>query len=174
MFQAENFLTIYENASCVITDRLHCALPCLALNTPVLFIDTAQYGLERLGGLTDLVRKATFEDYKNDYSIFDVEKPPKNPDDYLKLRKDLIKRTKEFTGHINDSYLMNDSNRLYNNVNLLCKTSRKTKKYMRDVDGIINDYQNEIEKKNRLIEEQKRKIEELENSKSGKFKLFKR
>ena len=169
MFQAENFLTIYENASCVITDRLHCALPCLALNTPVLFIDTAQYGLERLGGLTDLVRKATFEDYKNDYSIFDVEKPPKNPDDYIKLRKDLIKRTKEFTGHINDSYLMNDSNRLYNNVNLLCKTSRKTKKYMRDVDGIINDYQNEIEKQKQTIAKQEKIIKEMQNSNSWKL-----
>ena len=38
LFMAENLLKIYENAYCVVTDRLHCALPCLAFETPVLLI----------------------------------------------------------------------------------------------------------------------------------------
>lgn len=166
MFQAENFLTLYENATCVITDRIHCALPCLALKTPVLFIDdNVEFGIERLEGVTDLFIKSSFEDYKNDYSIFDVENPPKNPKDYLKLRNNLIKKTKEFTGHINDSYLVDDTNRLFKNINLLSKSTRKTREFLGNVDKVIEEYKNEVSRQNQIILEQKKTIEKLQNLK---------
>ena len=34
-------LGIYSSAKAVVTGRLHCALPCLALGTPVLFVESA-------------------------------------------------------------------------------------------------------------------------------------
>lgn len=173
-FMAENLLELYENASCVITDRMHCALPSLALNTPVLFVDSAKFGLERLDGVTQLLRCATVEEYMDDYSIFDVENPPENPDDYLKLRKNLINTTKEFTGHMANSYLENDSQRLNKNIALLSKTSRKTRFYMQNVIKTVHSQQEEIERQNKIIEEQKRTIDELKNGSSSKLNPFKK
>ena len=36
--RVEDFLKLYQSAELVITTRLHCALPCVALGTPVIFI----------------------------------------------------------------------------------------------------------------------------------------
>lgn len=36
---AEDLLKRYENARLVVTSRIHCALPCLAMGTPVIFVD---------------------------------------------------------------------------------------------------------------------------------------
>src|SRR5690606_16492447 len=36
---AENLLKKYAKAKLVITSRIHCALPCLALGTPVIFVN---------------------------------------------------------------------------------------------------------------------------------------
>lgn len=36
--RAENLLSQYEKAKLVITSRLHCALPCIAMGTPVIFL----------------------------------------------------------------------------------------------------------------------------------------
>ncbi|NEP79123.1 MAG: polysaccharide pyruvyl transferase family protein [Okeania sp. SIO3C4] len=38
LFKARSLLKMYSKASLVITNRLHCASPCLALGTPVVFI----------------------------------------------------------------------------------------------------------------------------------------
>lgn len=42
--KAESLLDTYARASCVVTTRLHCALPCLAMNTPVLLINPRRPG----------------------------------------------------------------------------------------------------------------------------------
>ncbi len=36
--QAELVLLEYARAHCVVTSRLHCALPCVAFGTPVIFV----------------------------------------------------------------------------------------------------------------------------------------
>ena len=36
---ADQYLRLYQNAKLVVTSRLHCALPCLAMGTPVVFVD---------------------------------------------------------------------------------------------------------------------------------------
>lgn len=133
-FMAENLLKIYENASCVITDRLHCALPSLALETPVLFFNERKMK-ERFEGLSELLLESTFDEYKSQYSIFDVDNPPENPKDYLKIRNDLIKRCSDFTGHISDSCYSDISyNRLLDeNYLLLSRNSVATRDYFRDV-----------------------------------------
>ena len=103
-FMAENLLRLYENAHCVITDRVHCALPCIALQTPVLLLDSAVFAPERLCGLDKLVFQTNFEDYKSNYELFDVLNPPKNPNNHLKIRDKLIKKQKNsrviFQNHI--------------------------------------------------------------------------
>jgi exopolysaccharide biosynthesis predicted pyruvyltransferase EpsI len=54
MYYANDILNKYKSAKCVITSRLHAALPCLALGTPVLLINTQpdQYRFEGLKELT--------------------------------------------------------------------------------------------------------------------------
>ncbi|WP_190883035.1 polysaccharide pyruvyl transferase family protein [Planktothricoides raciborskii] len=51
LFKARSLLNLYRNASLVITNRLHCASPCIALGTPVVFIPRqklwAEFGSER-------------------------------------------------------------------------------------------------------------------------------
>lgn len=52
--EAEQLLKLYQNAKLVITSRLHCALPCLAYSTPVVF---SYYNMNdvRLKGLIDTI-----------------------------------------------------------------------------------------------------------------------
>lgn len=54
-------LNRYAIAKFVITSRLHCALPCLALGTPVLFVPPTN-DLGRLGGLSELLNIARVSD----------------------------------------------------------------------------------------------------------------
>ena len=62
----ENILNIYENAYCVITDRVHCTFPCLAFKTPVLFIDSASFGRERFEDIGKLVLMKIEKLYMNE------------------------------------------------------------------------------------------------------------
>ncbi len=191
-FIGENILDLYENATCVITDRLHCAFPCLALKTPVLFIDTERFAPERLKGIKELVLKSSLDEYKNDFKIFNVEKPPKNPENYKKIRKSLIKKTKEFTGYIRDSYSSNFSKEytFNNQLYLLTKTALQSRDYMKGVIRLSKRYESKISKlqkekkenteklkeyesliasKDKIINQQKKHIEEMEKSSSWKL-----
>lgn len=55
--EAKRLVVEYARAKLVVTSRIHCALPCLGLGTPVLYTEDAQQSeasLCRLGGLRDL------------------------------------------------------------------------------------------------------------------------
>jgi len=95
--RARRLLSIYAHARCVVTTRLHCALPCLALRTPVLLIQTAADHY-RFSGLLELVRNATLEQFCEGSEGFDVNSPSPNGEDYLRYRKDLIARSTDFVG----------------------------------------------------------------------------
>jgi hypothetical protein len=94
--KAGRLLSLYAHAKCVVTTRLHCAMPCLALGTPALFINTApdQY---RLSGLTELVRNCTVETFEADSRGFDFDRPTPNSAAHVPLRKALIARLEPFT-----------------------------------------------------------------------------
>ncbi len=47
--KAKQLLEIYANARCVFTSRIHCALPCLALGTPVILITKTNDSLRYQG-----------------------------------------------------------------------------------------------------------------------------
>ena len=158
-FMAESFLHLYENASCVITDRLHCALPCLALKTPVLEINNG-LSHERFDGLKELMRETTLENYMNNYSMFDVDNPPENSKNYLKIRKNLIKTCEKFTGCINDSCYSDISYQklMEGNLMMFSKNNIKTRKY---ISSIVRRYKNDMKKSKKQIKSQKNKINEL-------------
>ncbi len=97
----EDYLTTYQNARCVVTKRLHCSLPCLALKTPVYLIKGMDNDI-RFTPYYDLlyfVRTNDFlaEDFVCDY---DFRNPPANKPDYLKYREDIIRRCEEFVDSV--------------------------------------------------------------------------
>lgn len=55
--EAERLVRLYARAQLVVTNRIHCALPCLGLETPVVFVSdakAAEISTCRFGGLIDL------------------------------------------------------------------------------------------------------------------------
>jgi len=84
---AQGLLNKYGRAKCVITSRLHATMPCLALQTPVLF-----FGSDggRFHGLAPLAHHCSCADFMNGNYDYDVDNPPENPHHYLKIRDDLI------------------------------------------------------------------------------------
>jgi len=75
--EADRLLKKYSSAQFVVTSRIHCALPCLGMDTPVVFVldkvmedDQNVFNAPgRFGGLLDLFRVATYKD--NHVSTFD-------------------------------------------------------------------------------------------------------
>jgi hypothetical protein len=90
-----DILRRYQRAKCVVTSRLHAAMPCLALETPVLLINTAtdQY---RFDGLRELCHNCSQDELLNGSVDFDFDHPPENPKLYLPLRENLIKIVTEW------------------------------------------------------------------------------
>lgn len=85
---AEKILSQYQKAKCVVTTRLHAALPCLAFETPVLFIAGSD---SRFGGLKELVRSCNKEEFILGNFDFDFNDPTENSKNYIPIRENLIR-----------------------------------------------------------------------------------
>ena len=94
-------LTEYQNAICVVTKRLHCALPCLAMEVPVLLVKdmTNDIRFDPYYSFLHWVRPKDFLAGKCDY---DFANPPENKPDYKPYREDIIRRCKEFVAAVAD------------------------------------------------------------------------
>ncbi len=95
--RARRLLSIYAQAKLVVTSRLHCALPCLALQTPVLLIHMAPDSY-RFTGLSDLLRCCSVKDFLEGRYEFNVNNPPPNKTTYLRYREELIRTVNRFIG----------------------------------------------------------------------------
>lgn len=94
---ASRLLNLYAHAKYVVTTRLHCALPCLSFEIPVLLI-RAQSDQYRFSGLIDFTRNCSVESFRNNTVEFDFEKPAPNSGAYYAIRQALIARLESFTG----------------------------------------------------------------------------
>lgn len=93
--EVESMLDIYQNAKCVVGFRLHCVLPCLALETPVLFV-RPNFNSVRMNPYKNWMHKASPKDVINGkYRDFFLNPPP-NPDDYKPVREQLIRQIEDF------------------------------------------------------------------------------
>lgn len=92
---AEDLLRTYAKAAAVLTTRLHCALPCTAIGTPVLLLDEAD-DQERFSGLNDFVRHCRTKAFLSRAFDFDLNSPTLNPDSHLETRHALIARVSHF------------------------------------------------------------------------------
>ena len=103
----EDYLKTIQKASVVITPRLHCALPSLALQTPVLLID---YSLnnDRTSDFLKLLYYATEEQFLSGKIKYNINKPPENKKDYLKIRKSLEKECYDFIENVQKQEISTD------------------------------------------------------------------
>nr|WP_294941937.1 polysaccharide pyruvyl transferase family protein [uncultured Mucilaginibacter sp.] len=73
---ADEYLKMLANAKFVVTSRIHCALPCLAMGTPVVFLNGGFGGKggrfdSRFGGLIDLFNRVDID--KNGKMTYNFE-----------------------------------------------------------------------------------------------------
>lgn len=92
MKNVEDLLKVYQNAKLVITDRIHVALPCLALGTPVLLI-FYEHNSDRIETFKQFLVNCTEEDFFK-FKKEDLEFT--NKKDFVKYRNKLKKMAAEF------------------------------------------------------------------------------
>lgn len=97
----EELLKKYQGAELVITTRLHCLLPCMALQTKaILLTEQNADTLERMGDYIKMANHCTIDDFINgNYNWQDISS---NPDMYIMYRNDLAKRCNEFVSKCED------------------------------------------------------------------------
>ena len=102
--RAESLLRRYSQARAVVTTRIHCVLPCLALGTPVIFINADQRQAKtcRYGGITNLMNTVNIDSqglvelsFETSGLISKYNFPP-NPSDYLALTSSLADSANKF------------------------------------------------------------------------------
>lgn len=102
--EAERLVEKYANASLVLTSRIHCALPCLGLSTPVVFLSKIKDTDEsrcRMEGLEELFNTVNISEGHLS-ATFDVTLPitatncPPNKDSWKPLARALDERCTEF------------------------------------------------------------------------------
>ena len=99
------FLTLYQNAAYVVTRRLHVALPCLAMEVPVMVIQSYKMNdPNRFDPYRDWLHYARNDKFlKEGYDGFDFTKGTPNKKDYLKYRKELIKTIENYVKYLEDN-----------------------------------------------------------------------
>lgn len=93
--RAESLIAMYARASAVVTTRLHCAMACLAVETPVLLIRDAP-DQERFSGLSSFVFNCTSDEMRAGKFYYDLDNPIPNPLTLLPYRRDLIRAVEAF------------------------------------------------------------------------------
>lgn len=161
MNRVKSQLLEYQNAYLVVTDRLHVALPCLALGTRVALI-YYDYNADRIATFTNYLNTLTEEDFLT--TDINVLLKFKNPDKHLELRKSLKEKCRDFIE--NPPKLdINKLPEIENYKNEIERVDHVSKLFMKELDI--------LRKKNKeLVDELIEKREELEkinNSKSWKL-----
>lgn len=92
-------LTLYQNARCVVTKKLHCSLPCLALGTPVFLIKGMEDDI-RFTPYYDFLHRTTVKKFMSDDYEYDFMNPPANKEDFRPVREKLIAECEAFVAEM--------------------------------------------------------------------------
>lgn len=92
---AGNILRMCAQAKMVITSRIHCALPCLALGTPVLFLCSDPQS-PRYKGLIELMPHCSYHDFVRQRYSIPWDKSPVAPEEVARLAAGLSQRCNRF------------------------------------------------------------------------------
>lgn len=101
---ADNLLKKYSTAKYVVTSRIHCALPCLGIGTPVLYVNNenqSETSFCRLNGIVELFNIINVNVNSLDCNLFSSKKIDKsfyfeNKNLHNKLKEDLIEICQKF------------------------------------------------------------------------------
>ena len=151
MNDVEKILKKYQESKLVITTRLHVALPCVALGTPVIVLHKEVFDEDRLGSFFNLFTNYVDEDFLEMDIKHILEKPKKNSKDFLKIKKELEKRCKDFI-------------RKCENMELDTKDLPELEEYKKYVNKL--SWYKEIYEKERLI------VENIEQKRVQEYKLY--
>jgi len=101
--EAERLVKLYASAKYVVTSRIHCALPCLGLGTPVVFTEDSlqpEVSSCRFGGIKELFNVLSFQkdNVVSDFGIvwFDEHTVIVNKPLYKKYAKQLFESCEKF------------------------------------------------------------------------------
>ncbi len=102
--EAERLVRLYSKASLVVTGRIHCALPCLGLETPVVFTQLENddfISTCRFGGLSDLFNIMFLNERESKLnfqmnSLIDINHTPENKTSWKSIAQKLIDDCKDF------------------------------------------------------------------------------
>jgi hypothetical protein len=99
--EVEKLLKQYQSAKCVVTSRLHVALPCLALGTPVhLIYDDKE--ADRFSDYLSLLHYSTESDFLEESFSFHPDSMQPNKDDYKEIRKSIENKCYDFVNKTED------------------------------------------------------------------------
>lgn len=102
MKNVEDLLKLYQGARAVVSYRLHCALPCLALGTSVILLNE-DYRNDRFGDYTKYIESCSEEDFISGKVKYDYRNIPTHSDGWKDLRRNLIKRCEDFVKQCEES-----------------------------------------------------------------------
>lgn len=105
--EAERLIKKYAKAKLVVTARIHCALPCLGLGTPVILTDSTTQSRRnkcRMGGLHDLFHAISFHNgnkFTTNFPVHEEQKlcasnAPVNKDSWKAYADALVKTCQDF------------------------------------------------------------------------------
>ena len=94
---AEALLARYAAAAAVVTTRIHAALPCLALGTPVLLLLPPRPP-RRVSDVAGLLHTCDERDFLRNRHHFDLAAPPPNPEAFRRFVPELEARCRAFIG----------------------------------------------------------------------------
>ena len=187
----EKLLTLYQNAKAVVTTRLHCAMPCLGLETPVLLLGEEEIEEKgRFEGLYNLVNHLSIEEFLQDKQGYDLMNPLQNPKTFYSVRKRIIDAVNVFikenaicTKELRERFKTYDSrweeralwknqriSKLIHNTMLRgeeehnkWETFQKGKDWLEDQYNVLREDIVKMQQMNAILEEEKIKISEQNN-----------
>jgi len=179
----ESLLKTYQGAHLIITERLHVALPSMALGTPVILVHAKHFEEDRLGSFIKYVDDYINEDFLNMDIESLMEEPKENNSEYLEIRNSLISRCEEFISKcensdldidllpdINeyyDSYVKNIKwyKELYEEIRAKCKDNWI--KSNKDIDGLLKKLEKVSKEDKEIILEKEKHINSLISKKES-------
>lgn len=170
----KQLLVLYQNAHCVVTTRLHCALPCLAMDVPVLLLiknpDSIRYDpyIRWLHHVTPSVFAQGAADY-------DILNPPENSGEHKPTRTALVAEAESFVSALEDkdfvsgllakqqqsteSVLQWQNDRMKQSLALWLMESRKARRREIDLHSKIDKMTADLKAKDKELQNLKRTVD---------------
>ncbi|MDD4376364.1 MAG: polysaccharide pyruvyl transferase family protein [Clostridia bacterium] len=170
----EELLKVYQGAEFVVTTRLHCALPCVSLGTPVVLLNDED-SINRLGSFSNIIQLMTEEQFSNGEIELNFST---NSEYFLGIRNPLVSKCEKFIADVskreeNTSLLDIEEYKKVNRIDYIrwkkdiCEI--EINDVLKDLEG-YKRYQKELLEHNLNLENENKKLtKDLESIKSRKI-----